>query len=59
MEIKMAEYVFTRVLRQSQSVVASDEDEAYAYLSEEDWSLEDEEIECVDVYSDTDEALGR
>lgn len=55
----MAEYVFTRVLRQSQSVVASDEDEAYAYLAEQDWLLEDEEIECVDVYSDTDEALGR
>jgi len=53
------EYVFTRVVRQSQSVVASDEDEAYAYLVEQDWNTDDEEIELVDVYADTDEALGR
>lgn len=52
------EYVFTRVIRQSQSVVASDEDEAYAYLTEQDWNTDDEEIELVDVYADTDEALG-
>jgi hypothetical protein len=55
MELNMAEYIFKKIIKIS--VVADSQDEAYEIAEiENDGSVID--VELIDIYGDTDEALG-